>query len=341
MPVPVSMESNLFPFKLQWEYQSVIVPWEVEGYAQDAKSAQVEGGGIFDLSFWSVIQVSGPDAKDFLQRMSTVNFNVLVPGTIVHGAFLTGRAGVVALGMFQAVSEGYHFLVSPPQGEAVHEHLEKFHFIEKLKIEDKSQDYAVLGIWNHPDWKSETPMNVHRATSNEIEFEWWQEDVRHDLIWVKVKRRLAPSLLKALLSEGIKPLGCRLYEFFRIAAGIPLVGKEISDENIILEASFDRAIARSKGCYPGQEVVERIYTYGDVNRKLLRVSLETQADSFPNAPFELSVAEKPAGKVVSWMASSQDFRKAAGLAYIRKNFLEHDGTFASSDPLLSIRREII
>jgi len=56
------------------------------------------------------------------------------------------------------------------------------------------------------------------------------------------------------------------------------VGRELNATSIILEGNFEKPIARDKGCYPGQEVIERIFTYGQVSRKLYPIEWDAVRD---------------------------------------------------------------
>ena len=56
-------------------------------------------------------------------------------------------------------------------------------------------------------------------------------------------------------------------ELLRIAAGIPRYGQDIRERDLPQETEQQRALHFSKGCYIGQEIVERIRSRGNVHRK--------------------------------------------------------------------------
>ena len=96
--------------------------------------------------------MKGPDAADFLQRMSTQSFKAFDKQRALPGGFLTGRAGVVALGWFLAgEANEFHFIVGPQLLEKAKAHIEMFHFNEKLTVEDQSGAWAVFGLWSPSD----------------------------------------------------------------------------------------------------------------------------------------------------------------------------------------------
>ena len=260
------------------------------------------GAGYFDLTRYGLVEVSGPDASDFLQRMSTVDIRKLEIGAVSHGAWLTGRGQAVALGyLIRRTSQDFHVLLSPGQNQRCVDHLEQFHFGENLSVGDRSQDFRCFGVVGAPV----SPMHWFDT--------YFQEDVRPWLGFHLVPTNEAPGFIAALSAPLLSPL---LFDYLRIQAGVPEFGREISGSEIFLETGFDRAISRNKGCYPGQEVIERIFTYGSVNRLLKRVEWEGEV---PRVPLPLFSGGKEAGTLVSW-AEGPRGSKNVGLAYLAKAF---------------------
>lgn len=81
------------------------------------------------------------------------------------------------------------------------------------------------------------------------------------------------SLWRALNTAGAEPIGCAALESFRVAEAIPLYGVDITDRELPQETSQARALHFNKGCYLGQEIVERIRSRGKVHRHLLPLEL--------------------------------------------------------------------
>src|SRR5207244_208151 len=82
------------------------------------------------------------------------------------------------------------------------------------------------------------------------------------------------KLLAAAKRVGGCECGFDSFEVVRIEAGIPRFGVDMDETNIPIECGIEsRAISYSKGCYIGQEVINRIHTMGRVNRELRRLRL--------------------------------------------------------------------
>ena len=284
--------------------------------------------GLFYLSDWGHVEILGPDSADFLNRMSTVNIKTVTPSKMAHGALLTGRGHVLALGFLQMRdAQAYEWILSPGQNQKAAEHLEKFHFQERLTVSDVSRSSGLFGIWN-PAWNAREPLGVFSFGGGTC----WRDDSRTSLYWLNTPTKAVPSELK-----NFGPLEKSLWEYLRIEKAVPQVGVEISENEIILETNFDRSVARNKGCYPGQEVVERIFTYGSVNKKLLPVEFETSKVELPQP---LSFQNTPAGSLVSAVSIPTSPEKSIGLAYIQRNFWESQEFLTQSGVRVRLRQII-
>jgi folate-binding Fe-S cluster repair protein YgfZ len=74
------------------------------------------------------------------------------------------------------------------------------------------------------------------------------------------------------------------------------------------------AVSFTKGCYLGQEIVERIRTQGHVNKKLVRLEID---GSEPVAPGARLMADGQEAEITSSVYSPH-FGKVIALAYVRE-----------------------
>lgn len=339
MPKALTLETK-FPIRSTKIVHGDEIPWEIRSYGEDFATARREGGA-FDLSCWSLLEMSGPDARDYLQRMSTTDFRQLQDGEVRHGAFLTGRGTVVTLGFFARLSDKYRYVVASPQGPIAAEHIEKFHFAENFNLSDLSGEQALWGLYGHAIHAklgigNLEPLKVFEAKLGEISLWGFKDDVDPHLVFTFSPRAQGQAFAQALSEMGVSFLGLRVFERLRIEGAVPAVGSEISEKEIILETGFDRAVARNKGCYPGQEVVERIFTYGQVNRKLFPVSLEGRG-KLPEPPFTSLDAGKVSATVVSVALDPADESHGVGLAYVQKKYWDQKEDFRSEEAGVSFR----
>src|SRR6185437_8725315 len=134
------------------------------------------------------------------------------------------------------------------------------------------------------------------------------------------------KLWSCLKAAGADPVGCAALEAFRIAEAIPLYGIDIADRDLPQETSQMRALHFNKGCYLGQEIVERIRSRGNVHRHLRPLEL---TGPVPAAGTELMLDGKAAGRITSAAALPlADGSRIFALGMIRAEFEEREQPFA-------------
>jgi folate-binding protein YgfZ len=89
-----------------------------------------------------------------------------------------------------------------------------------------------------------------------------------------------------------------------LEAGIPAAGLELTEEIVPPEANLEgKAFSLTKGCYPGQEVVARMDTYGSVRRHL--VGLVVEGSTVPPKGAKLFSGDREVGWISSAIHSPQ------------------------------------
>lgn len=118
--------------------------------------------------------------------------------------------------------------------------------------------------------------------------------------------------------SGIRNVGAAAVDVRRIEAGVPWPGREITEEYLPAETrQLDRAVSFQKGCYLGQEVVERMRSRQVVARQLVGVRLE--GAEWPDTPGTMTTTDgAPAGTLTS-VCHSVAMPSIIGLGYVRTN----------------------
>jgi folate-binding protein YgfZ len=116
----------------------------------------------------------------------------------------------------------------------------------------------------------------------------------HYTLWTPVAG--LTRLWRTLTTAGATPVGTATLESFRIAEGIPVYGLDIAERDLPQETSQMRALHFSKGCYLGQEIVERIRSRGKVHRHLRSLEL---TGPVPGPGTDLLLEGSPAGAITS------------------------------------------
>ena len=125
------------------------------------------------------------------------------------------------------------------------------------------------------------------------------------------------QLWDALLAAGAAPVGSEALELHRIVSGIPRYGVDIRERDLPQETEQARALNFNKGCYVGQEIVERIRSRGAVHRKFTGFLAEGAAQIAPGS--KIVAGEKEVGEITSAASLQlQERDKTVALGYIRR-----------------------
>jgi aminomethyltransferase len=137
-----------------------------------------------------------------------------------------------------------------------------------------------------------------------------------------VEREKLPALWEILLntarSHSGGPMGYSALSGLRLAQGVPWFGYDFGEKQIPHEAGLqDSHISYTKGCYTGQEIVERVRSRGQVNRQ--RVRLAFSGEALPEAGTPLMMEDKEVG-FVTRAAKAWDSvpPRILGMGYVRK-----------------------
>ncbi len=145
----------------------------------------------------------------------------------------------------------------------------------------------------------------------------------------------APSTVVDIRTEldstSALPISADTLDAFRIYSGTPRYGTDIRNSetarDLPQETNQTHALHFAKGCYLGQEIVERIRSRGQVHKLFTRFRLE--GDLPTQLPAPLTVDGKPAGELTSAaLVPLTEGPLFYALGYARREFLELKKTFA-------------
>ncbi len=205
-----------------------------------------------------VIEVSGPDARSFLQRLITNDVDGLEAGQARYAALLTPQGKIVA--DFLVVASDGRFLLDAPAAVAsdLARKLSLYRLRAKVEVVDRSDTYAVLAF------ASGAPAQDAIVT---------YADPRNDALWHRAIVRRAQADVSA-------PADRTAYDANRIQAGVPESGVDYAfGDTFPHEANLDRlsGVDFRKGCYVGQEVVSRVEHRGTARKRIVAFSFEGPA----------------------------------------------------------------
>lgn len=289
-----------------------------------------EKAGLIDLCFRSQIRMTGEDRVSFLQGMVSNDVKALKPGNGRLATLLTEQGRIVADLRIYALESCFLLDVDARIKDKVIETLARFIIADDVELEDLSEGQAAIAL--------QGPLSSHILASGGVDVSLVSEFQHGEttlggvsVLLIRVSDTgeegyeiLAPyaqvetvwrTLLEIGEPAGLQPVGLTALNSLRIEAGIPWYGIDMDEGRIVLEVGLEQAISFKKGCYLGQEVVERVTARGHVNRKLS--GLIVQDKDGPAQGDKIFHDGQEVGWVTS-VAYSPRFGKSIALGYLRR-----------------------
>lgn len=288
--------------------------------------------GLIDLSFRAQVRVTGEDRVTFLHGMLSNDIKGLRAGEGCAATFLTEQGRLVADLRMYALDTCFLLDMDTRIREKTIETLSRFLVADDVELEDLSATQTTLALqgplaaevlkaagvglaltatFQHGEASlADTSVRIIRASdTGEDGYEILVPSERAEAVW--------QTLLQIGEPLGLRPVGLTALDTLRIEAGIPWYGIDMDEGRIVLEVGLEQALSFTKGCYIGQEVVERATARGHVNRKLS--GLLVQGDIPPVSGDKLFHDSQEVGWVTSAAVSPRLGRPIA-LGYVRREY---------------------
>ncbi len=285
-------------------YRGVLTPQQFD--APEAETAAlVSASAVHDLGWLRRVAVRGEDRFRWLSGMVTNTVNDLPQDGGAWNLVLNAQGRIQGDLHVWREGDALDLVMAADQYERLIGHLEHFIIMDDVELATLEGETAlglagpladeVLGRMGLRGLAE--PMTAERV-------EWNGLDLRmvraHSVLAPRYELWIAaagvPRLWKSLRTAGAVPAGAVALEALRIAEGVPLYGIDMAERDLPQETSQMRALHFNKGCYLGQEVVERIRSRGSVHRHLRQLEL---AGPLPGQGTELTLDGKPAGTITS------------------------------------------
>ena len=303
--------------------------WELPAHYGDPEveyRAGREGAALRDASHWSRLRFSGRDHLDFLHRMTTNHFRGLEPGAGLEAVFTDNRGRILELGTFYRAGETTLAVLSPGGRQTIPAWLDRYIFAEQIAIQDLTAETAMLEVLG-PQAAALVAQVLGKDLNSVADHHLLNDPIAEGILLARLDRldhaglrATGPAeqlrrLWEGLSAGGARPLGEEAWEMLRVEAGLPLQGKELSEEHNPWEANLGRTIHMDKGCYIGQEVIARLDTYDKVKQRLM--GLELPAGPLPAAGTVLRAGNAEAGRLTA-AVYIPGRPGGLGLAYVRR-----------------------
>lgn len=272
-----------------------VTGWEMPAHYGDWRGeyqAVRQAVGLADLSHRGKVRVTGDDRVKWLQSVISNDILPLQPGQGRYSSFLTHKGKMLTYFRCYVQQDAVMLEDVGEIGEATYAALRKFLLYgTKAKMENCAESWGLLLVSGPKAVQTvKTAFGVDCGDLKPVNFVTAQIG-GHQALVIRTEETgevdleiLLPAdavvaawtgLMEAGAAFGIKPVGTQAREALRIEAGIPKAGPDLNEEIVPPEAGLEgKAFSLSKGCYPGQEVVARMDTYGSVRRHLVGLVLK-------------------------------------------------------------------
>jgi len=289
---------------------------------------------LFDFSFRSKFTLSGEHRVRFLHRIVSNDVKGLAPGQGTYATLLSAQGRILADLRIYLDDDRIWVDTDADLAEKAISTLRRYIIGDRVQIEPSEHlavafqgpgaPSAIDGLLQGADSLAEEMAHraithegrpgriVRLSSTGEEGYEVWLEADDLRKLWSE-----------ALNRHGVRPVvpcGTEALESLRIEAGIPRYGADLGEDTLPLEAGLLNALNFNKGCYIGQEIVERARSRGHVNWKLMGLRFEPEAP-VPGPGDALTQEAKTVGEITSACYSPVLARPIA-LAYVRREVAE-------------------
>ena len=324
------------------------------GDAREEQRFANESVALIDKNYRAYFTFTGPDRVRYLNAILTNNIKDLGNGQGVVSLLLNAQGRILAEIETFADAEKLFCISYLMIRELLGEVLDKYIIMDDVTFSDDAEKFGTLAVegpraaevvkeltgvdLNLLPELGCLDVKVNSHSSENAKVDKASSDNSERAIPCRLVRRFAGGefiverdkleplwdvLLQATRRHGGGPIGYKALSARRLVQSVPWFGYDFGEKQIPHEAGLESShISYTKGCYTGQEIVERVRSRGQVNRR--RVELLFDGESVPEDGAELNVDGKAVGFVTraaqSWFPPG-----VLGMGYLGK---EHRGVGA-------------
>jgi folate-binding protein YgfZ len=328
-------------------FHGCVLPDTFATFAEQYRVAR-EAVAIFDTNWHTIVELSGPDRVRYLNAIVSNDVKSLGEGRGTLALLLNPQGHILAELEIYALQEKLLVLSDASVRERTVATLDKFIIMDDVTLSDVTEQLGSLAIEGpragtviaEACGLSLEGFSEHAVAEVEIDGVACHL-IRHSHFGLPGAEIIAAREHLGLLWKNLRAsalaqhggaIGMRALNSLRLEAGIPWFPDDFNDTVIPHEAALEAThISFSKGCYTGQEIVERVRSRGQVNRRRVRLKFSTPE---PPAPLtrlraretkteSAQAAESAAGEakevgIVTSSAFSPAANTSIGMAYVRR-----------------------
>jgi folate-binding protein YgfZ len=278
------------------------------------------GAALLNLASRGRIYATGDDRARLLHALTTNHIQQLKPGEGAYAFFLTAQGRILADAHVLCFEDKLLLDVEPETREALYRHIDHYIIADDVTLEDATESTFTLAVEgpgaraaleglggpipevpeSHAAWDALTVARIAFTGAEGFRIFGGKEHEQ--------------GLLERLASAGVVTATPEEAHMVRVEHALPRYGEDISNTTLAQETGLTRALHFSKGCYLGQEIVERIHSRTQVNRVLAGLEIDAKEPFEPGTKVLAEGAD--AGKITS-SAYSPARGKVVAIAMMR------------------------
>ncbi len=280
------------------------------------------GAAWSDVSSQGRLRATGEDRARLLHAISSNSVEGLTPGQGAYAFFLDAQGRIQSDSRI-FVDRGSILIACEAEAKsALMEHVEGYIIMDDVALEDIGGAGRVLAVLGPKSREAvaavsgavpDDPLTFARADGVIRVFRVPVGET--DGYWIEAPAEREGQLVAALEAHGAVPATEAELEALRVENLVPRFGTDFGPENIPHETQQLNAVSFTKGCYTGQEIVERVRSQGQVRRLLVGLELESS-----DVPSDLTVYldGSPVGTMTSPTVGEPPGGRARGFAIVRR-----------------------
>lgn len=267
-----------------------------------------EHAAWFSISDRARLRLTGGDRIRLLHALATNDIDVLGPGQAIETFFLSPQGRILARCRVYVSADSVLLETDESSRQPLLDYLDRYIIMDDVTVSDVTDSTEAVAIEGP---QAKRVLTAEMAVMGTV----------HDSsltgaggVWIELESESVSQLLELLRVASVVEANPDDREAVRVENGIPVHGVDYTNSNIPHETQLLDIVSFEKGCYVGQEIVERVNSQGQVNRMLSPIELDT--GEIPT-DLEVHVGDRTVGQVTSPIVSPQT-GKVRGFAILRR-----------------------
>jgi folate-binding protein YgfZ len=269
------------------------------------------GAGVRLCAERTIVRMTGDDRVSFLHGMCSNDVRGLAPCSVIPALFLTERAHLIAEANVWATPDALLLEMERTSWPIVRDHLDRLLVADDVEMEELDQAIIQIDGPLGPDIVTSTFssvagiaawrfIEVGDGTRIAIMMRWGQQAFTI-ITPANTAADVAAQMVAAGAGREVREVSREAVEILRVESGVARPGLDTNDKTIALEARMGSAISFDKGCYVGQETVERATARGALKKRLM--GLRITGSRIPDPDARVVLDGKEVGRLGSRVRS--------------------------------------